>query len=351
MSPWSEIQQAAKEQRHELHLNGDVISDRLKSTDMKLPDELFALSALNYLEISYTTLATVPVQISKLSNLINLALHRNQIETVSDAINDLPKLKFLDLSFNRLTALPGTLQLEAVHTLNLSNNKLEDMADLSNAKALSIFHIEHNQLEKLPQGLETLTNLSEIYAASNLLNELPTEIKSFVSLKTLDVSDNKLKSVPGELVDCQKLKTLKLEGNPLSDNRLRKMTTQCNTKAILEYVAKQSGGGGGKKGGKKKKGGGAPAKESNEEEDAGGNVRSIHVIPNTDEEQRVIMDTSVKDVRPYICCTVIKNLDLRDEKVFKDFLSLQVSLYCFYRSVLISGGKNRVPCTLMKQRN
>lgn len=322
---WEEIEQAGNDQRHELHLCGDTVSERLKSRDLKLPDELFMLSALNYLEISDTCLTSVPDELKKLNNLINLALHRNNVNHVTDAINELPKLKFLDLSFNKLTTFLQTITLEAIHTLNIANNQITSFADLSNAKSLSILHVEHNLLERLPTGLDASTSLSEIYAAGNLLGEIPNEIKDVVSLKVFDVSENKLKTVPGELTQCQRLKTLKLEGNPLSDKRLKKMTSQCNTKAILEYISKQagSGGGGGKKGKKKK---GAKEKQNDEELDDE-DVRKIYVIPNTNEEQVVAMDTSVREVRPYICCTVIKNLDLREPSVFKDFLALQVGLF------------------------
>lgn len=320
---WDEIEQAKSEQRHELHLNGENISQKLKKNDMKLPSALFQLNALNYLEISDTTLTEVPDQISQLKNLINLALHRNHIEKVGAFFNELPKMKFFDISFNQLAYLPETLVLEPVHTLNLSNNKLCLLGEMSSAVNLSILHIEHNQLERLPEGLENIPHLLEIHASNNLLNSLPENIDTFPTLKLLDVSENKLQNVPGSLSKCQRMKTLKLEGNPLKDNRLRKMTTQCNTKAILEYIGKQSGDAGSKKGKKGKKG--KQVKE--EEEGIDENARKILIVANKDEEKRVICDDSIKDVRPYICCTVIKNLDLSGESTFKEFLSLQTKLH------------------------
>jgi len=322
MESWEEIEQAADDGRHELHLNGDVISSKLERNEMKLPNKLFELVALNYLEISDTSLIEIPDDMAKLTNLINLALHRNSIEKVGDFFNHLPKLKFFDMSFNKLTSLPEQLNLGTVHTLNLSNNELTSLGDLSGAVNLSILHIEHNELEELPTGLVTLKHLLEVHASNNLINTLPDDLHTFPALKLFDVSENKLKEVPHSMSQCQRLKTLKLEGNPLKDNRLRKMTTQCNTRAILEYIAKQSGGDGGKKGKKGKKGKNQPVKEEAEE-----NVRRIVITPNTDDEKRVICDASVKDVRPYLCCTVIKNLDLSDETVFKNFLSLQTKLH------------------------
>ena len=318
---WDEIEQVANEQRHELHLNGELISNKLKKNDMKLPSELFELTALNYLEIADTTLSEVPQEMGKLVNLINLALHRNNIEKSSDFFNSLPKLKFFDMSFNKLTQLPSELTLGTVHTLNLSNNQLESLGDLSGAANLSILHIEHNELEELPAGLDTLKHLLEVHASNNLIDNLPENLQTFAALKLLDVSENKLREVPQTLSQCQRMKTLKLEGNPLKDNRLRKMTTQCNTRAILEYIAKQDGGK--KGGGKKGKKGGKGQQQQNDDE-LSENQRRIVIVPNSDDEKRLICDASIKEVRPYICCAIIKKLDLSDETMFKNFLVLQV---------------------------
>ena len=324
---WDEIEQVATEQRHELHLTGELISNKLKKNDMKLPAQLFELTALNYLEIADTTLEEIPEEMGKLVNLINLALHRNNIEKCSDFFNSLPKLKFFDMSFNKLTQLPTELSLGTVHTLNLSNNQLESLGDLSGAVNLSILHIEHNELEELPAGLVSLKHLLEIHASNNLINALPDDLQTFPALKLLDVSENKLREVPHTLSQCQRMKTLKLESNPLKDNRLRKMTTQCNTRAILEYIAKQDGGKKvGKKGGKK---GGKKQQQDNDDDEAPENRRRIMIVPNTDEEKRLICDASIKEVRPYICCAVIKKLDLSDEIVFKNFLALQVCIFFF----------------------
>ena len=317
---WEEITQAEKEQRHELHLNGEIISKRLEKSEGELPSSLFKLKSLNYLEISDTSLANIPYEISELENLVNLALHRNQLNRLNEFFNALPKLKFFDLSFNKLDVIPEELILENVHTFNISNNQLVNLSDLSRAKNLSILHIEHNELEALP-GLVFCEHLLEVHAGNNILEKLPEDLDKYPALKILDVSENELKEVPGSLSKCQRMKILKLEGNPLKDNRLRKMTSQCNTKAILEYIGKQSGGDGGKKGKKGKKGKGQKQTEEDTSED---DVRKITIVPNTDDEKRVICDASIKDVRPFICCVIIKNVDLTDDTIFKNFLSLQV---------------------------
>jgi len=324
MTSWEEIDDAAENGRHELHLNGDLISEKLKRTEGEIPNTLFDLSSLNYLEISDTSLSSIPADLGKLNNLLNLALHRNEIEQMPD-INALKKLKFLDVSYNSLSTLPAFLTLPALHTLNLSNNQLETLPDFSGLEGLSTVFIDHNKLTSLPAGLEKLTNISEVHASNNDISLFPESIKDMTNIKHLDVSENKLKEVMCDFSQCSKLKTLDLKNNPLKDNRLKKMTVQCSTKAILEYLAKQNQGDGGKKKGGKKKGKGGAGKQQDEDDDDK-SARKFYVL-KAEEALRVDMNTNVKDTRPYICCAVVKNLDLSDAATFKSFITLQTKLH------------------------
>lgn len=323
MTSWEEIEEAAENGRHELHLNGDVITQKLKRNEGELPNALFDLSSLNYLEISDTSLSSIPADVGKLNNLLNLALHRNEIEQIPD-INSLIKLKFLDVSYNCLSSLPSCLTLPSLHTLNLSNNQLETLPDFGGMEGLSTVFIDHNRLTSLPTGLEKLSNISEVHAANNDIASFPENIKDMTNIKHLDVSENKLKEVTCDFSLCAKLKTLDLKNNPLKDNRLKKMTVQCSTKAILEYLAKQNQGDGGKKKGKKKGKGGAGKQQDEDEEEK--LVRKFYIL-KAEEHLRVDMNTNVKDTRPYICCALIKNLDLSDAATFKSFITLQTKLH------------------------
>jgi len=327
LTSWQEIDDASESGRHELHLNGELISDKLKRTEGELPSALFDLSSLNYLEISDTTLSSLPAPIGKLTNLLNLALHRNEIKELPEDINALSKLKFMDVSYNCLTALPSTFSLPQLHTLNLSNNQLESLPDFSGLIGLSTVFIDHNELTQLPAGLETLGNVSEVHASNNNISTFPDVVTHMVNIKHLDVSENKLKEITCDFAECRKLKTLNLKNNPLKDNRLKKMTVQCSTKAVLEYLAKQnqSSDGGKKKGKKKGKGGKKDAAEEDDDEDAS-MQRKFHIL-KAEEALRVDMNTNVKDTRPYICCALVKNLDLSDPQMFKSFISLQTKLH------------------------
>ena len=113
--------------------------------------------------------------------------------------------------------------------------------------SLSVLHLEHNNLSCLPDGVEGF----------NLIEELPQTITELKALRIFDASENRLQHIPGEFSQCCKLKSLLLTSDLLKDNLLRKMTSQCNAKAILDYItinssksnlAKSKGGKGKKKG-------------------------------------------------------------------------------------------------------
>ena len=318
MASWEEIEAAIAEGKHELHLNGDSVSQRLK-TASQLPESLFKIRTLNYLEISNTCLALLPDKISLLDNLLNLALHKNEIVEIPETLNHLKKIKFLDLSFNKITSLPTSLELPNLHTLNLGNNLLKTLPDFSNVQALGILYIDHNNLSELPSGLEKLSNLSELYAAKNEITFAPDSLTLMTALKVLDLSENQLKEITVDLSLCRKMKDLNIKENPLKDNRLRKMTTQCNTKSVLEYISQHTGADvkKGKKGKSKKK-----VDDDPQDDDK---LRKIYIIQPKDScSKQVVAKGNVKDVRSYICCAIVKNLDLRDVNVFKKFITLQV---------------------------
>ena len=336
---WPEVTQALQENKHELKLSEAAIAERLKHNGLDM--RIFQISALNFLEISGVNLTGLPEEIGNLGGMINLALQRNKISVIPSTIGNLQNLKFLDISFNELTGFPTTLtNLKVLHTLNLSCNKIENLPNLSNLHSLVIMHIEHNELKSLPDGIYGLEQLMEIHASHNGITEVNQDISQIEQLKVLDVSNNQIKDLPNQLAYCRRLKDLNLRENPLNDNRLRKMTSQCSTRAILEYVASHSGEQmKGKKGKKKKQG-----KPASTDIDTEASIRKIHIIRCPQDGRHVIFKDDVKDIRPFIICTVIRNLDLSEHQMYKKFIGLQVlkSAFCMYRILTALLVKNAI---------
>eukprot|EP01091_Cochliopodium_minus_P000360 TRINITY_DN10346_c0_g1_i1.p1 TRINITY_DN10346_c0_g1~~TRINITY_DN10346_c0_g1_i1.p1 ORF type:complete len:357 (-),score=82.16 TRINITY_DN10346_c0_g1_i1:348-1334(-) len=109
-------------------------------------------------------------------------MKKHQLTTITPLFYKLKKLKYLDLSNNKLEMLPisifGLINLE---TLLLNNNKLTSLF-VAKLTKLTTLNIEENNLHFPPIGLQALTKLSNFNIIKNPLGELPPQVSS------LDVS-------------------------------------------------------------------------------------------------------------------------------------------------------------------
>ncbi|KAL6059966.1 non-specific serine/threonine protein kinase [Balamuthia mandrillaris] len=107
-------------------------------------------------------------------------------------------LESLDLSLNRIEALPGTFCFclrSCLVSLNLSDNRLT----------------------ALPPSLDLLSSLSVLYAQNNALSFIPEELCQVTTLQKLHLSGNKIQQVPRHLTQLQNLKILDLRNNLIVD--------------------------------------------------------------------------------------------------------------------------------------
>jgi len=329
---WPEIETASKEQRHELVLQGKSVADRVESNDGALDENVYDLVKLNFLEVADAKLRIVSNKLSSLTNLTSLVMKNNQLSQLPDCINSLTKLKLLDISGNNFSRVPTISQLSQLTTLNLSLNKLEgdlEIPGVDQCTKLTIVDVSSNSLTSLA-SLETakLPQLSELVANHNQLESLASEVASnWSAIKRLDLSNNNLKTVPSQLPSLSKMKDLSLINNPLSDKRLRKLCEQKGTKSVLDYI-KANGGKdekSGKGGGKKNKKGNKD-KAENHEDDVDDLSQTLKILSFNDSYPEIAVDDEVKEVRPYLVCCYVADLDLTGENM-KKFLSLQTKLH------------------------
>jgi len=328
ISNWPEINQAKNETRHELVLNGSLISERIEEEG--LCNEIYSLTSLNFLEINRTCLNILSADLGNLVNLTNLVLHGNKLETLPESIKNLKKLKFLDISSNDINTLPDEIgQLTELESFNVNCNNLNDFPDVGDLLNLHILDISHNELCAFPDGIisTAMSHLAQIIVSDNIIEEIPSELSDLPSLKLLDVSNNKITTIPPELCDCTKLKDFKFGGNKLKDRRLAKMMDQCSTKAVLDYlkgILQKQGGG---KGNKNKKKNAKQAKQSETVEQLTKNLINVLKFPN-DEGVTIQVTNSVADVRPYIVCCIVRDINLqKSPNLFKRFISDQTKLH------------------------
>eukprot|EP00029_Vermamoeba_vermiformis_P006458 TRINITY_DN2538_c0_g2_i1.p1 TRINITY_DN2538_c0_g2~~TRINITY_DN2538_c0_g2_i1.p1 ORF type:complete len:1060 (+),score=232.58 TRINITY_DN2538_c0_g2_i1:295-3474(+) len=103
-----------------------------------------------------------------------------------------PHLTKLDLSNNKLTALPADIKkLEKLCILIADNNNLQSLPDeIGTLAKLRVLSVRNNEIKTLPGSLSLCLGLEELYVSSNKIVESPVRLGSLVKLTKLDVADN-----------------------------------------------------------------------------------------------------------------------------------------------------------------
>ena len=245
----------------------------------KFPFEVSQLENLQELRLIGDSLdfADIFIKLSSLKNLKKLSLTRNKFEVLPQEITKLTQITALDISncyflklidaLEKITQLPNlenldiskkdpsicTFHFDVVPTTDFvpsdidKNEKVhfEDVLvkKLVQLKKLKVLNLSNCQLERLPVGLEKLTNLVSLDVSNNeklgfssevldklstlpnlkklkiqfnqdsLTVLLPKEIIKFTQLTHLDLSGSSFEHFPKELVKLRKLESLKLDNS------------------------------------------------------------------------------------------------------------------------------------------
>lgn len=183
-----------------------------------VPDVIFELESLKFLELVITGISEIPSEIGNLKNLRILGLGYNQIKTLPEELGNLENLTYLDLSNNQIEVIPTEIgMLKNLRFLHLSNNNITkfpvEIGQLENLEQLSAID---NKLTFLPSTIGQLGKLSDLDLTSNQITSLPESIGNLESLKTLQLQRNQIENLPIDIGNLQNLKTLRLYVNNLS---------------------------------------------------------------------------------------------------------------------------------------
>jgi len=156
----------------------------------------------------------------KLKNLEILRLFNNYMVNEIKELEGLNNLKILDISKDS-----AMIDLEVTKEFLTWNTPFKDGIDvkeiIKNQKIINERYDEHRKkLEKNRdyikeiKGLDTLTNLEELYLVGNSITEIKG-LEKLKKLKILDLSRNRIKEIKG-LENMKKLKTLILSNNNIT---------------------------------------------------------------------------------------------------------------------------------------
>ncbi|MEV6637631.1 leucine-rich repeat domain-containing protein [Actinoplanes sp. NPDC051470] len=180
----------------------------------EVPTEILGHPGIRRLDLSGNRLREVPGEIFRLPGLEGLNLAGNRLTALPPEAGSGAALRHLDLSENRLTALPAELAGTGLVDLRLRDNALADAAPLTGLRRLRLLDLSGNRLRALPR-LDT-TELTRLDLSGNALETLPSWFGALRGLRVLDLSGNRL-------ADVRPLADLPLRELFLDDNALAKV--------------------------------------------------------------------------------------------------------------------------------
>lgn len=215
-----------------------------------LPDSIGKLSSLITLDLSENRILALPATISGLLSLTKLDLHSNRISELPDSIGDLLSLVCLDVSGNQLTSLPETFgRLVRLEELDLSSNHLPVLPELiGSLVSLKKLNVETNNIEEIPHTISQCSSLKELHADYNRLKALPEAVGRIASLEILSVRYNNIRQLPTTMSSLSNLRELNVSFNELESvpeslcfaTTLVKMNIS-NNFADLQYLPRSIG--------------------------------------------------------------------------------------------------------------
>ncbi|MBS0288401.1 MAG: DnaJ domain-containing protein [Proteobacteria bacterium] len=187
----------------------------------KVTDTLSNWSSIQNLQIKNSPYLGIPACISQMPNLISVDLQGNKIASLPDSISNLTNLKHLNLNNNCLSKLPSSFeQLFGLNHLILSNNYFAEIPiEITKLFQLTTLNFENsyektNNIRHLPQEMENLGQLEQLYLSGNAISYLPENVIPFwKKLQILSIANNSLATLPKNIGDLAALKILDARNN------------------------------------------------------------------------------------------------------------------------------------------
>ena len=222
------------------HVGSWYNSSRLGKCVSSLPKESIPeMDMLRYISLEHTNVAELPQGICELTALTTLELPLSRsLRAIPDCLCNSGVVKSLSPSAEVLSNQPGCLprsvtrlsiqrqnlrvvpaavsDLIELTDLDLRNNLLANLTDLSKLQKLTVLKLTNNQLQSLPSSMFELSELQELWVDVNKLKSLPPEIGKLTQLWYLKLDENDIFRLPDEIGQLQNLQTLQADAAGLT---------------------------------------------------------------------------------------------------------------------------------------
>lgn len=131
-----------------------------------------------------------------------------------DGLEHFTALTFLDLSINKIQSIAPLSDLRLLHTLFLGDNQIADITPLQNLKALTQLSLRSNRITQL-QPLADLTALTKLYLWGNNISDISL-LSNLTALTELWLAANNISDL-SPLAGLNNLTLLSIADNYISD--------------------------------------------------------------------------------------------------------------------------------------
>ena len=157
-----------------------------------IPDQLYQTHDLTFLDVSFNEIDALEKATEDWCHLIHLDLSHNQFNAFPPELRALSSLKVLNIGHNPIGQIPEWIsELKSLETLILSNCQLNDLSFIRDLPKLTYLDISYNPFKRLSMNLSSCTKLKSIKMTGNRCRSLPVVLSYLPlirSIKDLDLS-------------------------------------------------------------------------------------------------------------------------------------------------------------------
>lgn len=208
--------------------------------DGVLTPQLGNLEKLETLDLSNNAVTALPPNSGMNAKLRVLNVAGNKMSSLPfELLASLPLIE-LNAARNRLggvlfpTSVPGFLDLK---TLDVANNALTSMVESGAIElpSLQSLNVTDNRLTQMPE-MSGWTELDTLVMSGNRLASLPESIISLKKLRNVDLSRNDIKRLDERLGLMDNLTTIRIANNPLRERKFFTMDTDSIKRELRSRV-------------------------------------------------------------------------------------------------------------------